>query len=108
MGSEVKRYGPTSRGMVFGQQHLIIGESLDGDFVKYEDYNAIEAENTRLGQMLYERNNELSACETERDKLYSILRKVLSTHDYHTDDGEAASDEAYEALASHKAKIQNV
>lgn len=69
MSSEVKRYGPTSNGMIFGQQHLLIGEDLDGDFVKYEDYIALEAENTRIGRMLYERNNELWACESERDTL---------------------------------------
>lgn len=51
-------------------------------------------------------HDDYAALEAERDKLYSILRKVLSTHDYHTDDGEAASDEAHEALAAHKATIQ--
>ena len=76
MSSEVKRYGPTSDGMIFGQQHLLIGEKTDGDFVRYEDYAALEAENGQIGRTLYERNNELCACELERDAARAQLAAI--------------------------------
>lgn len=45
----------------------------DGDFVRYDDYVVIEAENTRLGRTLYKRNNELWACESELDAALAEL-----------------------------------
>lgn len=55
----------------------------------------------RHSKRLVEQQQErIAALEAERDRLCSALRKVLATHDYHTDDGEAASEEAHEALAA--------
>ena len=56
-------------------------------------------EQCRLNGMGAERELKLIA---QRDKLAVLLRKVLSTHDYHTDDGEQAADEAHAALAEVK------
>lgn len=47
-------------------------------------------EQCRLNGMGAERELKLIA---QRDKLAVLLRKVLATHDYHTDDGEHAADE---------------
>ena len=56
-------------------------------------------EQCRLNGMGAERELKLIA---QRDKLAVLLRKVLATHDYHTDDGEQAADEAHAALAEVK------
>ena len=56
-------------------------------------------EQCRLNGMGAERELKLIA---QRNKLAGLLRKVLATHDYHTDDGEHAADEAYAALAEVK------
>ena len=42
---------------------------------------------------------ERNAALMQRDKLAGLLRKVLVTHDYHTDDGEEAADAARAALS---------
>lgn len=42
---------------------------------------------------------ERNAALRQRDKLAWVLRKVLVTHDYHTDDGEEAADAARAALS---------
>ena len=76
----------------------------------------LEAERAALRQQLAERDAEImEQCRlngmgaerelkliAQRDKLAVLLRKVLATHDYHTDDGEQAADEAHAALAKVK------
>ena len=42
---------------------------------------------------------ERNAALRQRDNLAGLLRKVLVTHDYHTDDGEEAADAARAALS---------
>ena len=122
--SEVKRYTLWMVSESGCELEPYSEESPDGLYVHHADYAAIEAECQRLRQAMLRlvtthcaaatKNNATDAeleqylsagiaqLEAERDKLAGLLRKVLATHDYHTDDGEHAADEAYAALAEVK------
>ena len=110
-----------------GVAQLDYRQSHDGSYVRYEDYDRAMARVDELKQEIerlasktavtmgvgngagqlfvhgdYDSIKAAQEIILERDKLTVLLRKVLATHDYHTDDGEQAADEAHAALAEMK------
>lgn len=100
MSNDVKRYKVWEADLVLPD---------DSEVVLASDYAALEAELAELRDKLDVMTHcadyyseMLVKSSDECEKLAGLLRKVLATHDYHTDDGEHAADEAHAALAEVK------